>query len=86
VSLIDAERGCYVEVAEYGAPCQLGRSFPLDEGATGRAFGSHRPVVIPGYGQLRAGHFSGRSEMKLGSLTTCAAASRRSRDMGLWAW
>lgn len=61
MSLIDAERGCYVEVAEYGAPCQLGRSFPLDEGATGRAFGSRRPVVIPGYGQLRAGHFSGRS-------------------------
>lgn len=58
VSLIDAERGCYVKVAEYGASCQLGRSFPLDEGATGRAFGSRRPVVIPDYGQLRAGHLA----------------------------
>ncbi|MFI7544420.1 LuxR C-terminal-related transcriptional regulator [Actinoplanes sp. NPDC049599] len=58
VSLIDADRGCYVKVAEYGAPCQLGRSFPLDEGATGRAFGSRRPVVIPEYGRLRAGHLA----------------------------
>jgi DNA-binding NarL/FixJ family response regulator len=58
VSLIDADRGCYVKVAEYGASCQLGRSFPLDEGATGRAFGSRRPVVIPDYGQLRAGHLA----------------------------
>src|SRR4051794_34418466 len=40
VSLIDADRGCYVKVAEYGAFCRLGHSFPLEEGATGRAFGS----------------------------------------------
>jgi DNA-binding CsgD family transcriptional regulator len=58
VSLIDADRGCYVKVAEYGVSCRLGHSFPLDEGATGRAFGSRRPVVIPDYGQLRAGHLS----------------------------
>ena len=58
VSLIDADRGRYVKVAEYGASCQLGHSFPLDEGATGRAFGSRRPVVIPDYGQLRAGHLA----------------------------
>nr|BFE70789.1 hypothetical protein GCM10020092_040900 [Actinoplanes digitatis] len=58
VSLIDADRGCYVKVAEYGASCRLGHSFPLDEGATGRAFGSRRPVVIPDYGQLRVGHLA----------------------------
>jgi DNA-binding NarL/FixJ family response regulator len=58
VSLIDAGRGCYVKAAEYGAHCQLGRSFPLDEGATGRAFGSRRPVLIPDYGQIRAGHLA----------------------------
>ncbi|WP_328459492.1 LuxR C-terminal-related transcriptional regulator [Actinoplanes sp. NBC_00393] len=58
VSLIDAGRSCYVKAAEYGAHCQLGRSFPLDEGATGRAFGSRRPVVIPDYGQIRAGHLA----------------------------
>jgi len=58
VSLIDADHGCYVKAAEYGASCQLGRSFPLDEGATGRAFGSRRPVVIPDYARLRAGHLA----------------------------
>ena len=58
VSLIDADRGCYVKAAEFGASCRLGHSFPLDEGATGRAFGSRRPVVIPDYSQLRAGHLA----------------------------
>jgi DNA-binding CsgD family transcriptional regulator len=58
VSLIDADRGCYVKAAEWGASCRLGHSFPLDEGATGRAFGSRRPVVIPDYGRLRAGHLA----------------------------
>ena len=58
VSLIDAEHGCYVKAAEYGAHCRLGHSFPLDEGATGRAFASRRPVLIPDYGQLRAGHLA----------------------------
>ncbi|MET0418604.1 MAG: LuxR C-terminal-related transcriptional regulator [Actinoplanes sp.] len=58
VSLVDAERGRYVKVAEYGASCRLGHSFPLDEGATGRAFHRRRPVVIPDYGRLRAGHLS----------------------------
>src|SRR5689334_22282801 len=58
VSLIDTERGRYVKAAEYGGSCSLGHSFPLDEGATGRAFGSRRPVVIPDYGRLRAGHLS----------------------------
>ncbi len=58
VSLIDAERGRYVKVAEYGASCRLGHAFPLDEGATGRAYSRRRPVVIPQYGRLRAGHLS----------------------------
>jgi DNA-binding CsgD family transcriptional regulator len=58
VSLIDADRGCYVKAAEFGVSCRLGQSFPLDEGATGRAFGSRRPVLIPDYGRLRAGHLA----------------------------
>jgi DNA-binding CsgD family transcriptional regulator len=58
VSLIDADHGCYVKAAEYGAGCRLGHSFPLDEGATGHAFGRRRPVVIPDYGRLRAGHLA----------------------------
>jgi DNA-binding CsgD family transcriptional regulator len=66
VSLIDADHGCYVKVAEYGASCRLGHTFPLDEGATGRAFGSRRPVVIPDYGRLPAGHLSGTDPARRG--------------------
>jgi len=46
VSVVDAAQGRYVKIAESGAPCRLGRSFSLDEGATGRAFANRRPVVI----------------------------------------
>jgi DNA-binding CsgD family transcriptional regulator len=66
VSLIDAPAGRYTKAAEYGAFCRLGDSFPLDEGATGRAFGSRRPVVIPEYGQLRAGHLAGADPVRRG--------------------
>ncbi|MFC7530994.1 LuxR C-terminal-related transcriptional regulator [Actinoplanes sp. GCM10030250] len=58
VSLVDVSRGCYVKAAEFGVSCRLGSSFALDEGATGRAFGSRRPVLIPDYGQIRAGHLA----------------------------
>ena len=66
VSLIDAAAGRYVKAAEHGLFCRLGDSFPLDEGATGRAFGSRRPVVIPEYGQLRAGHLAGTDPARRG--------------------
>jgi DNA-binding CsgD family transcriptional regulator len=66
VSLIDAEHGRYVKAAEYGASCRLGHTFPLDEGATGRAFGSRRPVVIPDYGRLPAGHLAGTDPARRG--------------------
>ncbi|MFI5891994.1 GAF domain-containing protein [Actinoplanes sp. NPDC051513] len=66
VSLIDAVAGRYTKAAEYGAFCRLGDTFPLDEGATGRAFGSRRPVVIPEYGQLRAGHLDGADPRRRG--------------------
>jgi DNA-binding CsgD family transcriptional regulator len=66
VSLIDADRGRYVKVAEYGASCRLGHTFPLDEGATGRAFGSRRPVVIPDYGRLPGGHLAGSDPARRG--------------------
>jgi DNA-binding CsgD family transcriptional regulator len=69
VSLIDADRGCYVKAAEYGVSCRLGQSFPLDEGATGRAFGSRRPVVIPDYGRLRAGHLAAAHPARRGPAT-----------------
>ena len=58
VSLIDAGRGSYTKAAEFGGSCRLGHTFPLDEGATGRAYDLRRPVVIPDYGRLRAGHLA----------------------------
>jgi DNA-binding CsgD family transcriptional regulator len=66
ISLIDAGNGRYVKAAEHGASCHLGHTFPLDEGATGRAFGSRRPVVIPDYGRLRAGHLAGTDPARRG--------------------
>ena len=60
VSLVDAGHGSYVKVAEYGDFCHLGDRFPLDEGATGRAFARRRPVVIPDYGRMRTNHIPGR--------------------------
>ncbi|MEU8821657.1 LuxR C-terminal-related transcriptional regulator [Actinoplanes sp. NPDC048796] len=67
VSLIDAAGGFYTKAAEYGAFCRLGDTFPLDEGATGRAFGRRRPVVIPEYGQLRSGHLVSADRVRRGS-------------------
>ena len=60
VSLVDAEHGNYVKVAEYGDFCRLGDSFPLDEGATGQAYGERQPVVIADYGRMRTNHLHGR--------------------------
>jgi DNA-binding CsgD family transcriptional regulator len=56
VSLVDAVRGRYDKMAEHGIACQLGRSFPLDEGATGQAVARRMPVVIDDYSDLRGGH------------------------------
>jgi DNA-binding CsgD family transcriptional regulator len=56
ISLTDAAAGRYAKIAEAGVGCQLGHSFPLDEGATGRAFARRRPVVIDSYADLAAGH------------------------------
>jgi DNA-binding CsgD family transcriptional regulator len=59
VSLVDPEHGNYVKVAEYGDFCRLGDRFPLDEGATGRAYGERQPVVIADYGKMRTNHLHG---------------------------
>src|SRR5690242_21670304 len=52
VSLVDLARGRYDKVAENGVACQLGRSFPLDEGATGAAVARRMPVVIDDYSDV----------------------------------
>jgi DNA-binding CsgD family transcriptional regulator len=56
VSLVDTGRGRYDKIAENGVACELGRSFPLDEGATGQAVALRMPVVIDDYSHLRGGH------------------------------
>jgi DNA-binding CsgD family transcriptional regulator/GAF domain-containing protein len=56
VSLVDNEHQRYTKVAEYGATCQLGQSFPLDEGITGQAVARRAPVVLGRYSDLQHGH------------------------------
>ena len=56
VSLVDAARSRYAKAAERGAACQLGQTYPLEEGITGRVAEGRRPVVLPRYSDLLAGH------------------------------
>ena len=56
ISLVDGCGSRYGKVAEHGAACQLGQSFPLDEGVTGQVVGRRRPVVLDRYSDLHAGH------------------------------
>lgn len=56
ISLVDTTRGHYDKLAEQGVACQLGMSFPLDEGATGQAVNRRMPIVIDDYSDLRGGH------------------------------
>lgn len=58
VSLVDASGQRYSKRAEHGTSCQLGRSFPLDEGMTGRVVASRAPVVLDSYREIRAGHLA----------------------------
>lgn len=56
ISLVEASGSRYAKVAERGASCQVGRTFPLDEGLTGQVAARRRPVVVPRYSDVRAGH------------------------------
>jgi DNA-binding CsgD family transcriptional regulator len=56
ISLVDAGRGSYAKVAEHGASCQLGRTFPLEQGVTGQVMARRRPVVLDRYSDVRSGH------------------------------
>lgn len=56
VSLLDPAGDHYGKLAERGASCRLGQSFPLDEGATGQVVTHRRPVVLDSYRRLRVGH------------------------------
>lgn len=56
ISLVDAAHARYSKAAERGAACQLGQTFPLDEGITGRVAEGRKPVVLARYSDVRAGH------------------------------
>lgn len=68
VSLVDSAGGRYTKAAERGASCQLGRSFPLDEGITGRVADQRRPVVLRRYGDVPAGHLPPSSPVTEGAV------------------
>lgn len=56
ISIVDAGRQRYAKMAESGASCRVGHSFPLDEGATGQVVRRRRPVLLDSYRQIAAGH------------------------------
>ena len=56
ISLVDPPSQRYTKMAERGASCRLGQTFPLDEGVTGQVVDRRRPVVLSSYQQIPAGH------------------------------
>lgn len=68
VSVIDPDAGTYRKVAERGIACQVGRTFPLDEGATGRAVHHGSSVVIDEYAALAARHLPPEHPANRGSV------------------
>jgi DNA-binding CsgD family transcriptional regulator len=68
ISLVDASRDRYAKMAERGTSCQLGSSFPLDEGITGRVVARRRPVVLATYGEIRAGHLAAEEAANSGAV------------------
>lgn len=68
ISIIDAEAGRYVKVAEWGTACRLGQSFPLDEGVTGRVMAGRRPIVLSSYQDVASGHLPPGSRARDGAV------------------
>jgi DNA-binding CsgD family transcriptional regulator len=69
VSLVDTDRGRYAKLAEYGASCQLGRTFPLAEGITGQVMARRRPVVLASYREVTVGHLPSAHPASRGAVT-----------------
>ncbi len=59
ISMINSDGCRYVKLAERGASCRLGQSFPVDEGATGQVVARRRPVVLGSYREIPHGHLDG---------------------------
>lgn len=56
ISMLSGDGRRYVKLAERGASCRLGQSFPADEGATGQVVARRRPVVLDRYDRIPRGH------------------------------
>lgn len=68
LSLIDARQNTYIKMAEHGASCQLGQSFPLDEGVTGQVFARRQPVMLGSYHDVPHGHLPGSHPARHGAV------------------
>lgn len=68
VSLVDPTQDTYIKMAEHGASCQLGRSFPLNEGVTGQVFARRRPVLLDSYSDVPHGHLPGSHPARRGAV------------------
>ncbi len=68
ISLVDATRGRYAKLAEHGASCQLGRSFPLEQGVTGQVMALRRPVALASYNDIRNGHLRATDPARSGAV------------------
>ena len=67
ISLVDASLERYAKMAEHGAHCRLGQSFPLEEGLTGQVVAARRPVVVDRYGDVPGGHLPAGHPARAGS-------------------
>lgn len=67
ISLLDASRQRYSKMAEHGVSCELGQSFPLDEGLTGQVVARRRPVVLRHYSAVPGGHLPLRHSARDGA-------------------
>lgn len=68
ISLIDAQRGRYVKMAERGAFCRLGQTFSLDEGITGQVVAQRAPVVLARYSTVSGGHLPAAHQANRGAV------------------
>lgn len=68
ISLVEPAGDRYGKIAQSGVSCQLGRSFSLDEGATGQVVSRRRPVVLASYRDVPAGHLPSRDPVSTGAV------------------